>query len=71
MDSWQATVYPNKEDLTNYKHLGKFSSLEECRDACLGYLEGINALNRGDYECGKNCKYKSESDLYMCEETLN
>lgn len=70
-DNWQATVYPNKGDLTNYKHLGKFPSLGECRDASIGYLKDIHALNSGDYECGKNCKYKDEYDMYVCEETSN
>ena len=70
VDNWQATVYPDKSDLKNYKHLGKFSSLEECRSACLRYLKDIHSLNKGDYECGKNCKYNSAYDMYICEETL-
>lgn len=69
-DNWQATVYPNKNNLKVYKNLGTFSSLEECRSACLEYLEEIHASNRGDYECGKNCKYDSGYDMYICEETL-
>jgi len=69
-DNWQATVYPNKNNLKAYKHLGTYSSLGECRRACLVYLEDINASNKGDYECGKNCKYDSGYDMYICEETL-
>ena len=69
-DSWQATVYPNKNNLKDYKHLGEFTSIDECRRSCLGYLEDIHSLNKGDYECGKNCKYNSGDDMYVCEETL-
>jgi len=71
LDRWQGTVYPNKQSLTNYRNIGEFASLEECRNACLNYLEDINALEIGDYECGKNCKYNSDLDVYVCKETAN
>jgi hypothetical protein len=70
-DRWQGRVYLNKQNLTNYRNIGEFSSLEECRDASLNYLRGIKALATGDYECGKNCTYNSELDEYVCEKTLH
>ena len=70
-DRWQSKVYLNKQNLTNYRIIGEFSSLEECRDASLNYLRGIKSLNTGDYECGKNCSYNSELDEYNCGKTLH
>ena len=70
-DRWQSKVYLNKQNLTNYRIIGEFSSLEECRDASLNYLRGIKALDTGDYECGKNCSYNSELDEYNCGKTLH
>jgi hypothetical protein len=66
-DRWQSKVYLNKQNLTNYRIIGEFSSIEECRDASLNYLRGIKALDTGDYECGKNCTYNSALDEYICE----
>jgi hypothetical protein len=70
-DRWQSKVYLNKQNLTNYRIIGEFSSLEECRDASLNYLRGIKALDRGDYECGRNCNYDSDLDEYICGKTLH
>ena len=70
-DRWQSKVYLNKQNLTNHRIIGEFSSLEECRDASLNYLRGIKALDTGDYECGKNCKYNSDLDEYNCGKTLH
>jgi len=70
-ERWQSKVYLNKQNLTNYRIVGEFSSFEECRDESLHYLRGIKALHTGDYECGKNCKYNEELDEYICEKTLH
>lgn len=69
-DTWEGVIYPNKNDLTHHRNIGKFSSLEECRTATLGILEELNALTRGDYECGLNCKDSDYSGIRVCEETL-
>ena len=69
-DTWEGVVYPNKDDLTHHSNLGKFSSLEKCRDAALGVLEELNAMTRGDYECGLNCKDSDYSGIRVCKETL-
>ena len=70
-DTWEGFVYPNKDDLSKHRSLGTFSALEECRTAALSYLKGLGARERGDYECGKNCKTTSSiGDGKVCEETL-
>lgn len=70
-DRWQSKVYLNKQNQTNYRIIGEFSSLEECRDASLDYLRGIKALDIGDYECGRNCTYDPELDEYICKKKLH
>ena len=52
-DSWEGFVYPNRNDLTRHRNLGKFESLEACRVSALGFLAEIKALDSGDYEFGK------------------
>ena len=70
-DSWEGFVYPNKNNLTHHRNLGKFKSLEECRAAARGVLAELKALDRGDYECGKNCDDGSRmGGIKVCEETL-
>lgn len=64
-------MYPNKNDLTQHRNLGAFRTLEECRAAARGFLSELNALDRGDYECGKNCDDGSRlRGIKVCEETL-
>jgi hypothetical protein len=70
-ESWEGFVYPNRNDLTRHRNLGLFKSLEECRVAAQGMLAELNALDRGDYECGKNCEDGSRmGGVKVCEETL-
>jgi hypothetical protein len=70
-DRWEGFVYPNRSDLTNHRNLGIFESLEMCRSASRGFLSEINALDSGDYECGKNCQVSNfSSAIKVCEETL-
>jgi hypothetical protein len=70
-DSWEGFVYPDKNNLTEHRGLGIFSSLEECRAAADNYLTDLGALDRGDYECGKNCDSGSSTGgIKVCEETL-
>ena len=69
-DTWEGIVYPNSDNLTKYHSVGVYNSLEECLDACISELDRIDALNRGEYECGKNCKrHPSDPELRICEET--
>jgi hypothetical protein len=70
-DTWEGFVYPNKNDLTQHRNLGSFSSLEACRAAAKGLLASLHALERGDYECGKNCDDGSQlGGIEVCKETL-
>ena len=63
-------MYLNKDDLSKHRSFGTFSALAECRTAELSYLKGLGALERSDYECGKNCKTTSSiGDSKVCEET--
>jgi len=63
-------VYPDREDLTKSLKIGNFNTLQECGIAALTTLDRLHALERGDYECGKNCRKDSASpSLLICEET--
>lgn len=61
VDVWTAYVYPDANDLTNHSEFTGFSTLEECRATALAALEGSNAMRRGDYECGLNCKPSTDA----------
>jgi hypothetical protein len=73
-ESWLATIYPDKHNLTLSRDLGWFVSLSDCRTAARGEL----SLNKtpypevGDYECGLNCDTLSSlPGLWICEETMH
>lgn len=65
-ERWLGTVYPDKNDLLEYKHIGEYSSLNEC-------LQAVNAAagEAGSYECGLNCKESSTgSGIMICKTTV-
>jgi hypothetical protein len=68
-ETWEGYVYPDRNNLQINHNAGKFSSLEECRDASLTMLKSMEALEKGYAECGKNCKSGSEYYNRTCEET--
>ena len=68
-EKWNGFVYPDKNDLTVYKNIGTFSSLEACRSADLSKLSALGATKKGDYECGLNCKSESIGSVKLCEQT--
>ena len=69
-DTWNCVVYPDREDLTESLKIGKFNTLEGCGIAAVKTLDRFQALDRGDYECGKNCRKDSTSPSFLvCEET--
>lgn len=70
-ERWQGVVYVNKHNTANYRTVGEFSSLEECREAARTYLTGIKAQDTGAYECWKNCTYKEALDEYTCEKKVH
>ncbi len=69
--SWLGHVYPDKYDLTEAIAVGRFSTLASCRDAALVRLNALGTVERGDYECGKNCQLKDpDLGLWICDETV-
>ncbi len=69
-DTWNCVVYPDRENLTESLQIGNFNSLQECGIAALKTLDRLHASERGDYECGKNCRKDITSPSFLiCEET--
>ncbi len=67
-DVWTGTIYPDAANLAASKTIGNFTGLAECRAAAVSALQAISgAADRGDFECGLNCK--SESGVSVCKET--
>ncbi len=62
-DRWTGIVYPDRSNLSNFKNIGEFKSLDECRNESIYFLRKISAQSSGDFECGLNCKGLT------CEET--
>jgi len=70
-EEWTGFVYPDLNDLTISRNIGVYESFESCSDAAIAVLRGINAGDKGDYECGLNCEYKPDIGLNVCKETKN
>ena len=69
-DKWSAFGYPKASDLTDFRYLGDFESLESCRAAVRAWRIGITDSGATDYECGKNCDGVPIRDRpVMCETT--
>jgi len=69
-EEWEGFVYPNKNDLTVHRNIGIYESLESCRSAAWDLLSEISSIERGDFECGLNCEYRSDmGDIKVCEKT--
>jgi len=69
-DVWEGLVYPDRGNLLMHSSSGQFKSLEKCEAASMNMLKSKNALQRGYYECGKNCKSGLASYSGDCEETV-
>ena len=70
-EKWEGFVYPDKTNLNNHRYVGEFKSLETCRAEALSELRMLNALQIGDYECGKNCRSDSSfPGTRVCEKTV-
>lgn len=70
-DTYVGFYYPNQDNLLEYYRSSELKSLEDCRNWISMQSEIRDPGGLGfDYECGKNCKYKKDSDLYVCDETL-
>ena len=70
-EHWDGYVYPEKGNSLVHYHVGRFNRLDECREASLTMLKAKHALQRGYYECGKNCKSDSGYYIRSCEETMH
>lgn len=66
-DQWSGSVYPDKKNILIQKNAGTFESLEECKTGSMALLETLGALEKGYYECGKNCTNTYEM---ACEEKM-
>lgn len=69
-ERWEPVVYPDNSNLLEYRRLAELPSLEECRKVAREELLTLGALDRGDYECGRNCESIGHAHLKVCEETL-
>lgn len=78
-EGWTGFFYPNAEDLSRWTESDKlFDSIDSCRGWVDTQLNVYVINNPGtdirkvnyDYECGLNCKFKSEYGLNVCEKTI-
>jgi hypothetical protein len=69
-ESWSAFAYPNANDLSDFRYLGQFKSLESCRAAIHAWRTDMRVVADTDYECGKNCDgVPSAGRPVICEST--
>ena len=66
---WKGFVYPDRSNLLVHREIGIFTSLEACRLSARNYLRDIGSADRGDYECGKNCRRRDGLTVEVCEAT--
>lgn len=69
-DSWEGHVYPDRANLLITRDSGVFQNLESCEKACMAMLESMKSLDKGYYECGKNCKGGGSSYSMDCEDHI-
>lgn len=68
---YEAFAYPDRSDLLDYRRLGTYPSLAECRTAARAYLARLGASDTGDYECGRECRPSGiDPNVWICKETL-
>lgn len=72
VDNWTAIYYPDKNDLDFYTKQSGWIDLEACQDNAmyLGTENGLVGLENGTYECGKNCEFNLDLEMFICEETI-
>jgi hypothetical protein len=71
--NWMGFYYPDFNDLNEYQIKDGLHSIEECRDWVNGQQDNYNPdrSKLDDYECGTDCEYKKEFDVYLCDKTIN
>lgn len=68
-DVWAGFVYPDKSNLSKYRVVGNFPTLDECRRAAVGLIRQ-ESWSRADFECGLNCKASRGADgPLVCKQT--
>ena len=68
---WTGWVYPDASNLTVEVKLGEFPDFEQCQATAIAALRSLGAAESGDYECGRQCKFRPELGLNVCKETRN
>ncbi|MBU0961581.1 MAG: hypothetical protein KKD01_10995 [Proteobacteria bacterium] len=70
-DQWEGYVYPDKKNPLFCRSSGKFKSLEECKEMSMAMLKRTDSLEKGYYNCGKNCNNQQDSFYQLkCEEKV-
>lgn len=54
-ERWEGFVHPDSSRAEVYDYAGTHRSLRACLDMGYAFLDLYDALDRGHYECGKNC----------------
>ena len=68
--NWKGWVYPDQSDLTRSIEIGPHESLEQCREQALAALRSMPVPSRGDYECGRACRFDESMRINVCAETV-
>lgn len=69
-EQWEGFVYPSKSDLSKHIAIGVYDSLEDCRASAINALNTVSSVQRGDYECGLNCRSEGAlPGMKVCKET--
>jgi len=67
---WMAVFYPRaNETLLDYRYLGNFDTLNDCRAVALDAQSRSPVPGNTDYECGFKCKIKPGWTVYTCDKT--
>lgn len=70
-ETWVGFYYPDVSDLTKSIQSPTFKSLDECRVWVNSQVHLYNPSGEGyDYECGKNCRFDKDYQVYICKETI-
>ena len=65
--SWHGYFYPNPNDLQNYISSPVFTSKDQC-ESWVAQQARQDTDGSYDYECGKNCRYREDLRIEVCEE---
>ena len=69
-ERWDGFIYPDRHNLLIRRSSGSFKSLEVCQGTSMAMLESLEAVDKGYYECGKNCDSTSSYYGMTCEEMV-